>query len=163
MVVSPISRLQPRPSDPYEDERRRVITAARRWIGTPFADNACVLGAGVDCAQFIRSAFEEAGIESPVPIEPYAAQWYLHGDKELWLGTVLDRGVEITEGQARAADLVLYKFGKFFAHGALITERGWPNIIHAYRQSRGVLEDLGDQGFLKGRDRRFFTRKAWAA
>lgn len=153
---------QPQRSDPYADERARVLAAAALWLGTPFRDCASVRGAGVDCAMLIKAAFEEAGVESPFKVDRYSAQWYLNGDRELWIPMLLERGIEIDEKQALPADIVLYKFGsKFYSHGALIEAKGWPNIIHAYRQANCVLRDLGDQGLLARCPRRFFTRKAW--
>lgn len=154
---------RPRPqSDPYAEERSRVLSAARTWIGTPFRDCASVKGAGVDCAMFIKAAFEEAGIEAPFVVDRYSAQWYLHGDRELWLPLLEARAIEIEQNQVRPADLVLYKFGsKYYSHGALIAESGWPVIIHAYRQNGAVALDIGDQALLGRCPRKFFTRKAW--
>ena len=162
MVDTQRSPRRPQQSDPHADERARVLAAAAQWIGTPFVDCSSIRGAGVDCGMLIKSAYEEAGIESPFKIDRYSAQWYLNGDKELWLPLLIERGIEITQEQCKPADIVLYKFGsKFFSHGALIEAKGWPSIIHAYRQNGAVMRDLGDQGLLARCPRRFFTRKAW--
>lgn len=163
MVALPQSLQRPQQSDPHADERSLVLLAAREWLATPFLDCASVRGAGVDCAMLIKAAYEGAGVESPIAMERYSPQWFLHGDRELWLQTVLDRGIEIEQSQAKPADLVLFKFGRFFAHGALIAEKGFPHIIHAFRQAGCVVEDDASQGFLRDRVKRFFTRKAWGA
>lgn len=111
---------------------------------------------------FIKSVFEEAGLEAPFNMEQYSPQWYLNGDRELWLPLLVGRAVEIKQSELKPADLVLYKFGsRFFSHGALVDSQGWPHIIHAYRQTRMVTRDLGDQGLLARCAKLFFTHKAW--
>lgn len=100
-------------------------------------------------------------------IPAYSPQWYLHKDVERYLEIVLSRGVEIDEARALPGDVVVYKFGRLFAHGAIIIEPGFPAIIHAYKQAGSVVlgEGLGgDLAALRDgspRPRRFFTRKGW--
>lgn len=143
------------------DERLAVTNEARKWLGTPYHDGARVRGAGVDCAMIIAAVFEDAGLEAIGKIEPYSPQWYLHQGDEIYLNKVLERTREITEAESRPADLVLYKFGRCFAHGALIVEPGFPTIIHAFKQAGSVVIGDGTTGHLKDRPRRFFTRRAW--
>lgn len=155
------------------EERLRVVMVALSWVGTPYHDCARIKGAGVDCAMLVAAVFEEAGIEPPIDIPRYSPQWYLHQDAELYLEKVLSRAVETTELEAKPGDVVLYKFGRCFAHGGIIIDPGWPYIVHAYKPSRMVLAGDGSMGDLaherlKGnthrpRPRRFFTRQAWRA
>jgi cell wall-associated NlpC family hydrolase len=159
------------------EERSRVVAAARSWIATPYHDCACVKGHGVDCAFLIKAAFEEAGLEPPIAIEAYSPTWMLHRSEEKFLAKVFERATEIAEANAKPGDLVVYKFGRTFSHGAIIVDPGFPAIIHAYKQAGIVTLGEGDQGDLavigqgevgpahagKPRPRRFFTRKAWAA
>lgn len=161
-------RLPHPPSRPISDaetaERHRVVTAARSWINTPFHDCACIKGAGVDCAMFLKASFEEAGLESPTGINAYPPQWYMHGKDDLLVPQILKYGDEITQAEALPGDVVLYRFGHFYSHAAIVDEPGWPNIVHAYRPKGVVMQDRGDQGLLAARDRerRFFRRKAWS-
>lgn len=158
------------------EERERVLAVARTFLGTPYHDCARLKGVGVDCATMIAMVFEEAGLEPPLDIPSYSPQWYLHRSDELYMERVLDRAKEIAQKDAHPGDLVLYQFGRCFAHGAIVDEPGWPAIIHAYKQAGSVVRWRGDQGDLafivkppprgqrgeaKPRPRRFFTRHAW--
>lgn len=145
------------------EQRKAVCDEARTWLRTPYHDCAMVKGAGVDCALLLKAVFEAAGLESPIDVEPYSPQWYLHRGDELYLNKVLERAVEITEAQTQPADIVLYKFGRCFAHGGIIVEPGFPTIIHAFKQAGIVTIGDGSLGYLADRERRFFTRKSWGA
>lgn len=151
-------------------ERAKVVAEAKTWLRTPYHHGAKLKGVGVDCAFFVKEVFETAGLEAPIPVAPYSAQWFLHKDEELYLAAVKDRADEIAEKDALPADIVLYRFGRCFAHGAIIIDPGFPSIIHAYKQAGMVTLGEGDQGDLawvgaasgtKPRERLFFRRKAW--
>lgn len=110
-------------------ERAAVITAARGWIGTPWHHAGRVKNAGVDCAQLVCAAYEEAGL---IPhIEPhYARQWGLHRDHELFIEWIEKMGGRrIAAADARPADIVTFKFGRTYFHGAILTAPG--TVIHA--------------------------------
>lgn len=146
-----------------EDEARAaVLKEARTWLRTPYHDQAMVKGAGVDCAMIIKAVYEAVG-EPPIPVETYSPQWYLHRSEEKYLSYVQERSIEITEAESKPGDIVLYKVGRCFAHGAFIMEGGFPNILHAFKQSGMVVLGDGTKGALAGRDRRFFTRKNWVS
>lgn len=121
------------------EARARVGKVALEFLGTPFHDHGEVKGAGVDCATFLKKAFEEAGVVAPFKLDHYSPQFFLHQDEERYIGWV-ERcgGREIAEADAKPGDIVLWKIGHCFAHGALIVEPGWPHIIHAHFASRCV-------------------------
>ena len=121
------------------DARAAVLAEALTWRGTPFHDNAEVRGGGVDCAHFCHAVFRGAGVIPDMGIERYSPQHMLHRDQELFLGYVLRTGArEIKVEALKPADLVLYKIGRVFAHGAIVID--WPRqIIHAHKQSRFVV------------------------
>ena len=121
-----------------QQERDRVVEVALSWVGTPYHDMGEVKGAGVDCAKLLKCVYVEAGIMEPFTIENYAPQHFLHQDEERYLSYVMPRGREVTEGDARPGDMVLYKIGKVYAHGGLVVLPGWPRIIHAHYASRVV-------------------------
>lgn len=148
--------------DMEEQQRTRVLDIARSWLKTPFHDCACVKGAGVDCAMLVAAVFEEAGLIEKVPIEHYSPQWFLHRDEEKYLSYIVPRAVEIKQQNLKPADLVIFKIGRCFAHGAIITEDGWPYIIHAYKPDRMVTVGYADQGDLAKREKRFFRYAGWA-
>lgn len=149
-------------------QRDRVVDIAHSWLRTPFHDGASIKGAGADCATFIKAVFEEAGLTTGIDIEAYPPQWYMHGNDEIFLNAIAGCSNEIRERDAIAADIVLYKFGRCFAHGGIVFEPGWPRIIHAVRRIGCVAIGEGNQGILaqneRGipRERRFFRLASWA-
>jgi cell wall-associated NlpC family hydrolase len=151
-----------------EAQRAAVVTEARSWIGTFYhhmgtlkatrdADGAILDRGGVDCATLLACVYAAAGVIPPVEVPYYPRDWHLHRSAERYLAFVLDRATEIDEARALPGDVVLYKFGRAFAHGAIIVDPAWPNIVHAKWRSDRVHEDHGDTGEMVGRPRRFFT------
>lgn len=140
-------------------QRARVDAIARGWIGTPFHDRGEVKGVGCDCATFLKGVFVEAGLIAPFDIGYYSAQFFLHSEEERYLGWVKKFGREIAPEAARPGDIVLYKIGLCFAHGALIVCPGWPEIIHAHAASHCVIRGNGRRPHLGSRvlDVKFFS------
>jgi cell wall-associated NlpC family hydrolase len=149
-------------SDESLEQAERIIAEAESWIGTPFHDCANLKAVGVDCANLIAQVYERALITGHIEIKPYSPQWFLHRGEELFAEYVLKAGAhEIEEGDVRMGDIVLYKIGRCFAHGAIIAR--WPNsVIHAHKPSRGVIKGGGLDGELVEFPRRFFTMWAGA-
>lgn len=139
--------------------RARVVAIAREWIGTPFHDHAEVKGVGCDCATFLKCVFTEAGVVQPFTLDHYSPQFFLHQDEERYVGWVTRFGREIAADDVKGGDIVLYKIGHCFAHGALVVEPGWPDIIHAHYGSRCVRSDDGRRPRLGTRilDMKFFS------
>lgn len=142
-------------------KRLDVVREAREWLGTPYHDHASVKGrqGGVDCAQLIREVFVRAGVITDFKIPYYSPQQFLHSDAEDYKRTVETFAREINEASALPGDVVLYKLGKAFGHGAIIIDPGWPNIIHASQPARMVVRGHGLEENLgaRWRERRFFT------
>lgn len=140
------------------EQRAAVIAEAITWLRTPFIDCARVKGAGCDCAQFIAGAFENSGIAKTNVLRFYSPQWNLHSPEELYIDGLLANGCrEITEAEVKPADIVVYKQGRTYSHGALIVE--WPRrVIHAVKFMGGVVySDTTQDRFLTLRPRRFFS------
>jgi cell wall-associated NlpC family hydrolase len=89
----------------------------------------------------------------------YPHDWHLHRVTERYLEGVLQYAKEI-ESLPRPADIVLWKFGRCYSHGAIVVE--WPRIIHAYcgrccteEDAAGWLTQMGQSG--KKRPLKFFS------
>ena len=139
------------------DLRSAVVAEAKTWLKTPFRDCARVKGAGVDCAQFIAAVYEKT-LGRSIPIEPYSPQWHLHRDEERYIAGLLSEGCrEISESDVNPGDIVLYKQGRTYSHGAIVI--AWPTrIIHAIKLMRGVCySDPSCDRFLTNRERKFFS------
>ena len=118
-----------------KDFRRKIVAEAESWIGTPYVSNGMIKGrrGGTDCAMLLLGVYGNVGL---VPKEfdprPYPPEWHIHQNAEKYLETVLRFAHEVASPPAREpkpGDVVLFKIGRLFAHGGIITD--WPKVIHA--------------------------------
>jgi len=141
-----------------DEERKLVVEEARTWLGTPYVSNGDVKGAGVDCGMLLVRVFVDVGLVEPFDPRPYPAQWALHQSAERYL-EIVERLAKEIEGPPLPGDLALFKFGKCWAHGAIVTS--WPEIIHANPtiNSRAPcrLDDCKRNSNLSRRVPRFFS------
>lgn len=138
-------------------ERSRVCDLARSYVGTPYHNRGMIKGVGVDCATLLIKVYGDAGLIDSFDPGSYSAQWFLHRGEELYLEAVLQRSHEI-EVQPGPGDLVLYRVGRLFAHGAIVLD--WPLIVHADKPAGMVCLALGDNAELADttkHPRRFFS------
>ncbi len=126
-------------TDSDRHERQAVIDEAVTWIKTPFAHMQCCKGAGVDCANFLYGVFRNVGFAPVLQIEQYPPDWYLHRNEERFLGWVEKFGRPITGPPFKPGDVVMYRYGRTFAHSAIVV--AWPTIIHAFAPARMVFFD----------------------
>ena len=124
--------------------RADVDRAARSWIGTPYHHHGEVKGAGADCAKLLKCVYVEAGIIADFDIPYYSPQFWQHRSEEIFLGVVSRYAHEIPLDQVSVGDLVLYKIGHCYAHGAIVVAPGLPKIVHAHVASRSVVEGSFD-------------------
>jgi NlpC/P60 family putative phage cell wall peptidase len=146
-------------------QRAGVVAEARSWLGTPYHHGARVKGAGVDCAQLLIGVFSAVGLIEPPRLENYPPDWHLHRSAERYLGVVLAHAHELEGDAPLPGDVVLWRFGRCFSHGAIVID--WPLVIHAYLARPCVLEDaeravwldtIGEGGGSgRKRPRRFFS------
>jgi cell wall-associated NlpC family hydrolase len=138
---------------PDMDPRRlAVIEETRRWLGTPYHHMGRVKGAGTDCLMMLAEVYAAAGVVPHIEVPFYSPDWHLHRDAEHYLIGVTSYAREI-QGLPQPGDVALFKFGRCFAHGAIVIE--WPRLIHAWH-SAGVLYADATQPSLAGRPVRFF-------
>lgn len=138
-------------------ERVAVVEEARRWLGTPYHHRACIRGVGVDCAQLPIGVWAGAGLIERFDTGEYPNDWHLHREEERYMGIVLRFASEIEPSEAQDADLILFKFGRAYSHGAIIVDVGAGLLVHASRKDRGVvLADL-DRDTELDRPRRYFS------
>lgn len=148
-----------------QQEREAVVAEALSWQRTPYHHNARVKGSGVDCAMLLAEVYPKVvpHLVPPITPEHYPPDWHLHRSKERYLEYVLKNATEIPEAEAGAGDVVMFKFGRCFSHGAIIVK--WPKIVHAYVGIGCQLEDANGAQWLRyrgeaenqPRERRFFT------
>lgn len=154
--------------------RVAVIRAAERWLGTPYRSCARVRGAGVDCANFLAAAFEDAGVVEPVRLAPYAPDWHLHRSEEQFLAQIARYCRPLAAAETPApADIALFRFGRCVSHGALITaphpepHTAPPTtrvtVLHALRGRGVVYDEIGAGSALAVRLAGVWTLRDWSA
>jgi cell wall-associated NlpC family hydrolase len=156
------ARSAPAQSLAQEDcQRRAVVAEARKWIGTPYHDGADIRGAGVDCGMLIVRVFVDLGLVPPFDPRPYPPDWMIHRSDEKYL-----RWLDETCGEVetpRPGDIAIFRYGRCYGHGGIITAAEPRTLIHSYADARQVIEEgFGQNQELtkSGRKTRFFS--IWA-
>jgi len=112
---------------PTSKTPQEIEDEARTWIGTPFVDRGRVKGVGVDCGGLIYELFRPC-ISAPPAFPYYPSDWPLHRDNEIYLDFMQPFVEEIDFPEQ--ADITMWRFGRNFSHGTLMTKRN--TYIHAY-------------------------------
>lgn len=120
-------------------QRAAVVAEARSWIGTPYHNCADIKRVGVDCGMLIVRVFVDVGLCMPFDPRPYPPDWHLHRSEERYLGFVFDRCNEVKAPQP--GDVVVFRFGRCYAHGGVVASANPLTIVHAYHPARRVIED----------------------
>jgi cell wall-associated NlpC family hydrolase len=134
------------------NQRQRVVAEAETWLRTPYHHMGRIKGGGTDCLMLLAEVYEAAGVISHVEVPFYPLDWNLHRDAERYLQGLM-RYARETGGPPQRGDVAVFKFGRCFAHGAIVI--AWPLLIHAWCDAGVVLADA-HQAPLSGRQARFF-------
>jgi hypothetical protein len=134
--------------------RQTVVAEARSWISTPYHHAADVKGHGVDCAMLLVRVHCDLGLVEKFDPRPYTRDWFLHRSEERYLETLLGSAQEIRSPSV--GDIALFRLGRCFAHGGIISKSDPLTIIHAHsgvgRVTEGRVAQFPD---LAGRVMRF--------
>jgi cell wall-associated NlpC family hydrolase len=121
------------------EDRKRFVDCALSWLGTPYHHMASLKGIGVDCATLLVCSAKEAGlIPQNFSAGNYTPQWNLNRTAQTYLATIGKVCVEVPP-PPRSGDIVVFKFGRVFAHGGIVIE--WPRFVHAYQGSAVQIDD----------------------
>nr|DAT17102.1 MAG TPA: NlpC/P60 family [Caudoviricetes sp.] len=134
----------------------KIAKAAIAWLGTPYANNSMVKGAGVDCSYLLVAALVDSGLMKAdrLQIENYSNEWHLHHSEEKYLKYVQQVADEVKEGAPlEIGDFLLYQYGRCISHGAIYIGKGL--VIHAFVDYGVIISKLDDVLFYdkKGRSR----------
>jgi hypothetical protein len=83
--------------------------------------------------------FCDLGLIEPFDPRPYTKDWMLHREDEHYLGFLTDRSREVE--QPEAGDVILFRVGRCFSHGGIVTAATPLTIIHAFAPARCVVEE----------------------
>jgi NlpC/P60 family putative phage cell wall peptidase len=117
-----------------------VVAAARRWLGTPYHDQASVLGVGCDCLGLARGVWREVVGPEPFPIPPYSRDWGETGPREVLADGARRMMIEVEPAEAGPGALVLFRMRPraIAKHLGIMANEG--SFIHAYERL-GVIEE----------------------
>lgn len=124
----------------------RVVRSARRWIGTPYHDQASVRGVGGDCLGLLRGIWRDVVGPEPMPVPPYSRDWGEAGPVEVLAEAARAAMAELDVAEARTGDVVLFRMrvGAIAKHCGILsgTHRSGRSrrFIHAYERT-GVIEE----------------------
>jgi NlpC/P60 family putative phage cell wall peptidase len=139
-----------------EATRQAVVAEALTWLGTPYHHHARVKGVGVDCAQLLCAVYEACGCVPHIDPGNYAHDWHLHRGEEIFIEWLEKAGARKVQAPA-PGDVVLFKYGRAFSHGAVVACRhGAAAAVHAY-VGRGVIWTGLDEAPLQGRSNTFWS------
>lgn len=123
-------------------ERAMVVAEAQSWIMTPYVPCADIKGRGVDCAMILIRVYVDSGLCAAFDPRPYQPDWHLHRSEEKYLGFLAPHAKEITKEDVKPGDIMVFKYGRCYAHGAIITHvKPEIIIVHAYSIARRVIEE----------------------
>lgn len=140
--------------------REAVVAEAKSWLRTPWLHEAHVKGVGVDCAQLLRIVLVNCGATIR-PTDHYPRDWHCNRDAERFMGFVLEYCVPINDAEILPGDILLWRVGRCYSHGAFYL--GGDEILHAVAKfgfvALGNLSELDD---LAWRPRKAFRWKGFA-
>lgn len=116
-----------------------IIEEARSWIGTPYHHMGYVKGpkGGVDCGMLPIGVYSKVGLFPFFDPRPYPRQFHMHRQEE-WYQTLVRERITLCEKPVPGG-LALWKVGRIFSHGSIVTE--WPRVVHAVAWADLVLEE----------------------
>ncbi len=117
-----------------------VLAEARTWIGTPYRHQADMKGVGADCIMILVRVFADTGLIQAIDPRPYADEWFLHRSEELYIGGIEQYAHEVSEPSP--GDVMVFRWGRCYAHGGLVTVLDPLTIIHAYQPATRVIEQV---------------------
>jgi NlpC/P60 family putative phage cell wall peptidase len=117
-----------------------VVAAARRWLGTPYHEQASVIGVGCDCLGMVRGVWREVVGPEPMRIPPYSQDWGEARSREVLAEGARSCMIEIELSQAGPGTLLLFRMAPraIAKHVGILTAAG--SFIHAYERL-GVIEE----------------------
>lgn len=121
--------------------RAAALTAARAWVGTPYAHQASLRGVGCDCLGLIRGLWRDLIGSEPQAIPPYSADWGEVGRREVMLAALDGHLVRLPSGRsALPGDVLGFRMRPraIVKHLAVLTDDG--HLVHA-RERMGVIAE----------------------
>ena len=118
-----------------------VVAVARRFLGTPYHDQASLRGVGCDCIGLARGVWREVVGAETFPIAPYSRDWGETGPHEVLADGARRMMPEIALADVRPSAIVLFRMAPraIAKHVGILT--GPDSFIHSYERL-GVIEEV---------------------
>ena len=116
-----------------------VVSAARKWLGTPFCHQSSTYGHGVDCVGLLSGVWREVVAQTTPTFPPYSQYWAEEQQVE-WLLDGLSENLVSDGGQIADGMVLVFRLrrGRPASHAGIVCERG-SRLIHAIPRL-GVVE-----------------------
>lgn len=144
--------------------RDDIVKEALTWEGTPFKDQQCVKGLGVDCAMLCFGVAAELGMVDRAmrrKIAKYSPEWHYHNNKSALTKAMEDFGCEkISYHDMDIGDMVVFHYGNTEGHIGIVIGRdeqsdAW-TLIHAVKGTIGKVVISNLAGDLERRFRKAY-------
>ncbi|MBI1385702.1 MAG: peptidase P60 [Rhizobiales bacterium] len=89
--------------------RARVVAEARRWLATPYAHQASLLGVGCDCLGLVRGVWRSLVGPEPEALRPYTREWAELDAGEPLLEVARRHLVHEARNRLEAGDVVIFR------------------------------------------------------
>lgn len=120
-------------------QRKRIISVAQEWLGTPYQHQSSVKHAGCDCLGLIRGIWRELHGAEPLDVPPYTPDWAEQSGEETLLVAARACLIEHDRTSARPGDVALFRMAPDAPVKHIAVLSGPDRIIHAY-WGRAVVE-----------------------
>lgn len=118
-----------------------IVAEAREWVGTPYHHMADVKQIGVDCGMLLVRIFCDLKICPPIDPRPYTRDWHLHRSEEVYLGNIQSACDEISLEELAPGDVIMFRVGRCYSHGAVVTVASPLRVVHAMVDPGCVVEE----------------------
>lgn len=116
-----------------------VVVIARRWIGTPYVNQASRRGGGADCLGLVRGVWRELCGAEPETPPPYGSDWSEPRREERLWAAASRHLVEKPCAKMAPGDVLLFRMRSAGVAKHLGILSGSGSFIHAYSR-HGVVE-----------------------
>lgn len=122
-----------------------IVREALNWVGTPYRHQGRSKAVGCDCLGLVRGVWLSVYGAEPEQPGPYAPDWAECATGEPLLEAARRHCVEKPAGEARAGDLIAFRWRAHHAakHLGILTGEG--TFVHAYEGHRVMVSALVPQ------------------
>jgi NlpC/P60 family putative phage cell wall peptidase len=120
--------------------RSTIVSAARSWLGTPYAHQASLKGVGCDCLGLVRGVWRELYGDEPEQLPPYSPEWAEAGGVEAMAAAACRHLEEIPIAEFAEGDVLLFRWKRHLPakHAGIVSTR--THMIHA--QDRAAVSEI---------------------